>query len=242
MPQQEGSRSSQGGKPRPVGERTPHQQEFIAALRDLYTLFSPLTMASVARRTGVSEASISHWLHGRRTPTEATLKRFHAAASERAATSGGACPIPLNRLLALRASADCTPAVCRGCLAVGSATLTEGDRRNSRSTPPPSQGDRRNGQTAAVVGNSSPTTPPTPPATAANIDKETFQSLCGMAISLPIADLHSAATAMVSRGQEDAARTLLEILAAERGADMVEMTLLSLAHSAHAGDLTPAST
>lgn len=225
MPQQRNvdihSRAYPGGRSQRGG------QEFISALKGLYALFEPLTMASVAVRTGVSEASISHWLRGRRTPKPDTLARFHAEASKAAAARDRSAPPPLNQLLRLRHESLYTPWTCRDEQAATTLACQEGDRRNDVGAAPGHRGDRRNEEQH---------NPPLATSTPERIFEmsgsanrgEGFQVFQKMACSLPVPDLLSVATALLKNGQDITARDLLLEASGKRREMLVEMLLINL--------------
>ena len=219
---------------------TPGRRELAAALNELYRLFGSLTMASVARRVDVSEAAVSHWLHGRRVPGEETLVRLYAeavkVAPSYAAGAGQAAPFGLDHLLDLRRRADCNSSACLDrraaevvASAAGAASVAEGDRRNGGCDSGYGEGDRRNSAQVAAVGKP----PPTQLAGAlalleAGNQSEAFRFLSCVGTCLPVAELEPLARALVERGCENAARILLEGVAARRSADVIEIALIAL--------------
>ncbi|WP_333766504.1 helix-turn-helix domain-containing protein [Streptomyces sp. IBSBF 2435] len=203
------------------------ERKFTAALNELYSLFAPLTMASVARRVGVSEPAVSHWLRGRRAPQERSLARLHSEAVKVALTTGRAVPYRLDQLIDMRHEVCCGPSACKDRRAARSAS-TEGDRRNSGCPPAGSEGDRRNAQAPSLpaVGKRSPTGEALALLAAGNRN-EAFQLLRLMGISAPVAQIQSAVEMLLEHGDEAAARILLGGMASHRGDEMVDMVIFA---------------
>ncbi|MFG1805435.1 helix-turn-helix domain-containing protein [Streptomyces sp. NPDC049040] len=203
------------------------EREFTAALNELYSLFAPLTMASVARRVGVSEPAVSHWLRGRRAPQEPSLARLYSEAVKVALATGRTVPYRLDQLIDMRHEACCGSSACRDRRAARSA-LAEGDRRNSECPPVGSEGDRRNAQAPSLlaVGKRSPTGEALALLGAGNRN-EAFRILRRMSISAPVAQLQSAVEMLLERGEEDAARILLGEMVVHRGGGMVDMVIFA---------------
>ncbi len=112
--------------------RALEKREFTTALRGIYSAFHPLTMASVARRLGISESAVSHYLSGRRTPSEEILIRMHAAA-QASQPKGPTNTYSVPHLLELRHRSHCRSIACPVCrLPRPNPAAIQGDRRNSR--------------------------------------------------------------------------------------------------------------
>ena len=203
------------------------QREFTAALNELYSLFAPLTMASVAQRVGVSEGAVSHWLCGRRAPQERSLARLYSEAVKAARTSGRTVPFGFDQLIDMRHEACCGTSACRDRGAARSAS-PEGDRRNSHYPPVGDEGDRRNAQLPPlpVVGNGSPTEEALGLLDAGNTNGA-FRILRHMSISAPVEQLHAAVEMLLGCGDEDAARILLGEMVIHRGGGVVDMVIFA---------------
>lgn len=184
-------------------------------------------MASVARRVGVSEPAVSHWLHGRRAPQERSLARLHSEAAKVALATGRTVPYRLDQLIDMRHEVCCDSSACEDRRAARSAS-TEGDRRNSECPPVGSEGDRRNTQAPShsTVGKRSPTREALTLLVAGNRN-EAFRILRHMSISAPVAQLQSAVEMLLERGHEDAARILLGEMVVHRSGDMVDMVIFA---------------
>jgi hypothetical protein len=203
------------------------ERTLTAALNELYALFKPLTMASVARRIGVSEPAVSHWLRGRRIPQERSLVRLHAEAVKIALATGRTVSLGLDELMRMRHEVHCSPAVCADVRAAGSVSA-EGDRRNEGWLLGSSGGTgATHSRVEGVgVGKRSPTAE-----VFAVLDKgnrnEAFRILRDMSLSEPLVRLQSVVGAFLDRGREDAARVLLEGMLGRPGSDMVEMVVFA---------------
>ncbi|SHL63195.1 helix-turn-helix domain-containing protein [Actinacidiphila paucisporea] len=203
------------------------EREFAAALNELYSLFAPLTMASVAGRVGVSEPAVSHWLHGRRAPQERSLARLYSEAVKVALAAGRTVPYRLDQLIDMRHEVSCRHSACRDRRAAMSAS-TEGDRRNRGRPLAASEGDRRNAQAPSLpaVGKRSPTREALALLGAGNRN-EAFRILRRMSMSASVAQLQSAVEMLLEYGDEDAARILLGEMVVHRSGGMVDMVIFA---------------
>ncbi|MEV7926455.1 helix-turn-helix transcriptional regulator [Kitasatospora sp. NPDC088779] len=198
-----------------------HSQRFTAALAVIRKAFDRIPMAAVARRIGVSEASVSHWLHGRRTPKKQHLIRLYEEAVRRQPL-----PFQLQHLLQLHMEARCAPSSCRS-----TPLARQGDRHNSSAEQRRIEGDRRNG--SAALADAALRTAATTSGTASTagastgIPGELRFGLEIWAISASLAEIMANARILLSFGHEDAARIILST-AARRHADMVDMVISAL--------------
>ncbi|MFJ2954739.1 helix-turn-helix domain-containing protein [Streptomyces sp. NPDC087270] len=203
------------------------EREFTAALNELYSLFAPLTMASVARRVGVSEAAVSHWLHGRRAPQERSLARLYSEAAKVAVAAGRSVPYQLDQLIDMRHEVCCGSSACKDRRAARSVSM-EGDRRNSGCPLVRGEGDRRNAQAPSLpaVGKRSPTGEVLA-LLGAGKRNEAFRILRHMSISASVVQLQSTVEMLLEHGDEDAARILLGEMAVHRSGGMVDMVIFA---------------
>jgi hypothetical protein len=110
------------------------ERKFTAALNELYSLFAPLTMASVARRVGVSEPAVSHWLRERRAPQEQFLARLYSEAVKVALATGRTVPYRLDQLIDMRHEVYCDSSACRDRRAAQSVSAEGGPAQQHAST------------------------------------------------------------------------------------------------------------
>ncbi|MFJ4770557.1 helix-turn-helix domain-containing protein [Streptomyces uncialis] len=139
-------------------------REFTEAMREVYRSFGPASMEVISGRIGVSEASLSHYLNGRRFPTDETLRVMYSLAVEGWKRQGLPPAYALDDLCRLRHLARCGR--CRCAPARGGDGVLPGqqDRRNSKRTGGREEGrrggpvalaadwDRRNSEPRHLVG------------------------------------------------------------------------------------------
>ncbi|MCU1684630.1 MAG: hypothetical protein JWQ81_5369 [Amycolatopsis sp.] len=123
---------------------SPREKALAEAVKTVYYQFNRGPLYEHAKRLRSSEASLSHWLHGRRIPAVKTLTLMHELATKDLLSRGSMdTPLPLADLLMLREAAKFGNKVylCRNCASTMTASefLTaaedpEVDRRNADAT------------------------------------------------------------------------------------------------------------
>lgn len=115
----------------PPSDSTVELREFTEAIREVYRSFGPVSMGVISKWIGVSEASLSHYVNGRRFPTDETLGVMHSLAVEGWKRQGLPPVHTLDDLHRLRHLARCGRCRCVPARGGDGALPAQRDRRNS---------------------------------------------------------------------------------------------------------------